>query len=103
MYESPIIQMSDEMKIHYENGVYKAVQHFGFDVNKEELLKALQYDREQYTKGYKDGYERAVEAFAEKLTDYSYGSIHTNTVEHISLPISEVNEIIKELRKVMSC
>lgn len=101
MYESPIIQMSDEMKIHYENGVYKAVQHFGFDVNKEELLKALQYDREQYTKGYKDGCERAVEAFKEKLTDYKYGD--ASTVEYISLPISKVNEIIKELMGVMSC
>lgn len=30
------------------------------DVNKEELIKALRYDRDQYNKGYKDGLKDAV-------------------------------------------
>ncbi len=59
MYESPIsMYMSDiqsEIQKQQEEKLMVAVnQSIGFDVNKEELLKALQYDREQYTKGYRD-------------------------------------------------
>lgn len=54
-YESPITQIVSDMQMGYENGVLKAVQNVGFNVNKEELTKALLYDREQYQKGYVDG------------------------------------------------
>ena len=54
-YVSPIKQIVSEMQMEYENGVLKAVQQYGFHVNKEELTKALLYDREQYDKGYEDG------------------------------------------------
>lgn len=33
----------------------------GFKVDKEELIKALEYDRDQYSKGYDDGYEDAIQ------------------------------------------
>lgn len=55
MYESPITQILGEMRTEYENGCLRAVQSCGFDVNKEELAKALAYDRGQYEKGYEDG------------------------------------------------
>jgi hypothetical protein len=55
MYESPIDIIYGEMETQIENDVLKAVQRVGVNVNKEELLKALQYDREQYSKGYNDG------------------------------------------------
>lgn len=54
-YESPITQILREMQTEYENGVLKAVQSVGFHVNKEELTKALLYDRGQYDKGYAAG------------------------------------------------
>ena len=54
-YESPITQIVSDMQMGYENGVLKAVQSVGFHVNKEELTKALAYDRGQYDKGYEDG------------------------------------------------
>lgn len=57
MYESPINQILGEMQITYENECMKAVQSYGFDVNKEELTKALMYDREQYEKGYAEANE----------------------------------------------
>lgn len=38
-----------------ENMVMKAIREVGVNVDKEELIKALQYDRNQYTKGYEDG------------------------------------------------
>lgn len=42
------------MRNQIEGEIYKAVMDVGVNVDKEELLKALQYDREQYQKGYKD-------------------------------------------------
>lgn len=47
--------MTMQMNMEMENGILKAVQRYNIDVDKEELLKALKYDREQYDKGYQDG------------------------------------------------
>lgn len=68
MYESPINQILGEMQITHENECMKAVQSCGFDINKEELTKALMYDRNQYEKGYSCGYVKALDDFAKKLT-----------------------------------
>ena len=54
-YVSPIEMAAKEARIETENGIYKAVIEAGFTVNKEELKKALHYDRMQYEKGYEDG------------------------------------------------
>lgn len=60
MYESPITmfveQIQEELKKKQEETVVKAVFNAGFNVNKDELYKALKYDRNQYDKGYADGY-----------------------------------------------
>lgn len=42
--------------------IYKAVLHFVPNVDKEELMRALNYDRQQYEKGYLDGKADAAEA-----------------------------------------
>lgn len=55
MYKCPIKVLTGEMNIEYENGVLKYVQSLYPSIDKDELTKALQYDREQYNKGYKDG------------------------------------------------
>lgn len=59
MYKSPIeiIQnnMFSNMQMDLENGIIKAVHRVDINVDKEELLKALGYDRGQYDKGYEDG------------------------------------------------
>ena len=59
MYESPITQiMSDisaQMIQEKENQVMMQMrQTIGYDLDKEELIKALQYDRDQYHKGFTD-------------------------------------------------
>jgi hypothetical protein len=51
-----------------ENDVCTAVQNVGIYVDKDELIKALQYDREQYDRGYKQGYEDARTNF-EQIND----------------------------------
>ena len=65
MYKSPIELFYKDIKAKQEEYVLSAIQEMGVNVDKEELLKALKYDREQYSKGYIDG----VKEFAERCKD----------------------------------
>jgi hypothetical protein len=63
-YQSPIeIKCLNEAKMiseHIENKIYNEIlRQFGVFVDKEELIKALNYDRGQYQKGWIDGYNEA--------------------------------------------
>lgn len=64
-YQSPIDIIQTQMRSYIddankqlqnqvENNIYKAVIQVGIDVDKDELVKALAYDRRQYQKGYND-------------------------------------------------
>lgn len=55
MYDSPIEVIYQDIQYSLENKILKACQDVNVNVNKEELIKALQYDRNQYQKGYYDG------------------------------------------------
>lgn len=55
MYQSPIEIITKQMRTQFEDNVFKAIQDYGIVVDKEELIKALQYDRGQYEKGFADG------------------------------------------------
>lgn len=59
MYESPVELIFNDVETSLEDGILKAVQKVGITVDKEELLKALQYDRDSYRRGYKDGVNHA--------------------------------------------
>lgn len=63
MYESPINVICGEMQMRLEDEILEAVKNIGVYVDKDELVKALSYDRNQYSKGYND----AVEEFREYL------------------------------------
>lgn len=71
MWESPINVMEiqdsfvSEIKEKTEEMVFTEIKRIGIDVNKEELIKALQYDRNQYEKGYKDGCNKAIDEIME--------------------------------------
>jgi hypothetical protein len=59
MYESPIellfTDIQHQILEQQDEQIYQAVMHFVPNVNREELLRALKYDRGQYDKGYADG------------------------------------------------
>ena len=60
MYESPITQIIADISSQVREAqdgrlIYEVQQAIGYDINKEELIKALRYDRNQYQKGYEDG------------------------------------------------
>ena len=71
MYESPVkmawskpdLIQTETQKIaneitkqHEDYITFKIEQTLDCEVDKEELIKALQYDRDQYDKGYQEGY-----------------------------------------------
>lgn len=60
-YESPIKLFEDKVEVFIEDEIVKAVQKVGIKVDKDELFKALEYDREQYSKGYHDGQPKEAE------------------------------------------
>lgn len=67
-YESPITMFvhNNTTKILEEREdaiVARISEEIGLDINKEELIKALMYDRNQYSRGYDDGYRRAQSIF----------------------------------------
>ena len=54
-YKSPVNIVYQGCHTQLEGDIYKAIQSYGVCVDKDELIKALQYDRDQYKKGYADG------------------------------------------------
>jgi hypothetical protein len=60
-YSSPIQLILSDIQMKLEDNVCEAVQSVGVNVDKDELIKALQYDREQYAKGFTDGYKQGIE------------------------------------------
>ena len=59
MWNSPINAMYHGVELSLEDAVFKAIQKVDIEVDREELIKALQYDRNQYEKGYADGIKDA--------------------------------------------
>lgn len=63
-YQSPISiiyqDMMHKLNESLEQNVCTAIQRYGIEVDKDELIKALQYDRQQYDKGYSDAMMSAV-------------------------------------------
>ena len=76
MYKSPIemsYSFSDSFAQRFSEETDKLVLTACFDVgvklDKAELIKALEYDRDQYEKGYRDGKEDALKNFTAWLAD----------------------------------
>jgi hypothetical protein len=55
MYQSPVEIITRQIRTQFEDNVFKAIQDYGIVVDKEELIKALRYDRGQYENGFSDG------------------------------------------------
>jgi len=73
MYASPIEKIYGELQTQMvqedENMVMKAVREVGINVDKEELINALRYDRKQYTKGYEDGKNEVLDKIRAEINE----------------------------------
>ena len=66
-YISPIdVEVTMKQEMDLENYIFKVIKSYNIKVDKNELIKALQYDRNQFNKGYdagyRDGYDRGYNA-----------------------------------------
>lgn len=59
MYKSPIEIIYGQLNNKIDGEILRVVQSYSINVDKAELLRALQYDRKQYEKGYSEGYAAA--------------------------------------------
>lgn len=57
MYISPIEIIYRNAQTQIEEDTLKTIHSYGINVDKEELIKALNYDRDQYNKGFNDALE----------------------------------------------
>lgn len=86
MYKSPIEVIYGEMQMKVENDIYKAVQNVGVNVEKEELLKALAYDRGQYDKGYAKAIDDFAEAIKHEIRNcaWQFSRLEESTIDAIA-------------------
>ena len=75
-WESPIIEIFKQVEEDYHKQLNDKLEEqlmceinyqVGYSVDKNELIKALNYDREQYDKGYKDGVRETFNAELEDI------------------------------------
>lgn len=72
-YDSPITLIASQMETKIENDVMSTIQRYGIDINKEELIKALDYDHKQYQEGYRKGYDRGYEQAKQDIANMFLG------------------------------
>ena len=87
-WESPVTitqKIASQIVRDTDDYIMSEIYKTGVTVNKEELIKAINYDRDQYNKGYCDGFNTAVE------TEWTSADL---LEEHIA----KLNEILKELK-----
>lgn len=58
-YECPVQLIQRAVNKDVENMLMKSIHSVGVTVDKDELVRALNYDRDSYAKGYKEGYNKA--------------------------------------------
>lgn len=70
MYKSPIDIIYGQMQTQMEGDILKAVMNTGINVDKEELIRALRYDRDQYDHGFADGHMNAQQEAHHEIITY---------------------------------
>ena len=81
MYKSPIEIITGQIKTNYDNAIYSAVQNVGINVDREELLKALEYDRGQYEEGFREGKKHTMRQIKDLLPEWLYAAIKENLIK----------------------
>ena len=98
MYESPINMIISKLCTNLESDCMQAVQRYGFDVDKEELAKALSYDRKQYEKGHTDGYNKAIDDLLEYANEMAI-EVDTGAYTIKAIGIGLLEQIAEKLKE----
>ena len=108
-WESPITKIMGEIQNQIvkqeENCIFAIKQSIGYSVDKNELIKALNYDREQYDKGYRDGVKETfkaeleeIKAEAEELIEHCDSDYDFEEIYGIRLVVGILDNRLSELK-----
>lgn len=71
-----------------DNAILEAVQKVGVTVDKNELIKALKYDRDQFNIGFSNGYEKAINDVANYLdVEKGFCGLGYMTAKHFGVEV----------------
>lgn len=87
------MKMSKQIANQQERIVFEAIKHYEVKVDKDELIRALKYDRKQYSKGYAD----AIQQLREKCIEHQDFHKGDDGVFRGWISIEDLDEIIYEL------
>ena len=102
-YKSPIEVIQHEFQVKLEGDVMKAVKQHDIFVDKEELIKALQYDRDQYTKGFQDGCRERMDELINRVRADTVRKMQERIAEHATngyprkVRLDVIDQIAKEM------
>lgn len=76
-YVSPISIIDQGIRTQFERDIMRVIRSYDISVDKNELIKALRYDRDQYQKGYKEGCKDVATEVARAI----YIALHNEIIE----------------------
>lgn len=83
-YVSPITVELRQIQRKLDNFILNEIRKYDVKVDKEELVKALKYDRNQYEKGYADGKKEATrEILQEVVNAWNTGNLNQRELAYI--------------------
>ena len=86
-------QVAEDLNDQLETKTFTIIKEYGIVVDKDELIRALNYDREQYSKGYAD----ALTTLREKCVEHQDSHKGDDGVFRAYISIEDLDVIIDEL------
>lgn len=86
-------QVAEDLNDQLETKTFRIIKEYGIVVDKDELIKALKYDREQYSKGYAD----ALTTLREKCNEHQDLHRGDDGVFRAYISIEDLDYIVEEL------
>lgn len=102
---NPLNTVMEKMRIdertHQEEWIFQQIKSYGVNVDKEELIKALNYDRQQYQKGYADGIKEFAEIFLKIVHDNHYLLVDRINSKDYGMFTIGIEQAVDETKKEM--
>ena len=94
-YESPIRVYMAQRNAAIEGEVYREVLRVGVDVDQKEMIRALEYDRDQFGKGYVAGSRAARRKFTDAIQSVVFYDGHAEWLKDLELELWKSDGIVK--------
>lgn len=81
-YQSPVNLIRQGVETKIEGDIFEAILNYGISVDKDELIKALQYDRNQYEQGFIDGCRHDTDTLKREVAREIFAELDKVIKEH---------------------